>query len=152
MTAIDTVMDALVANTINAVVTKNYNGYGPANASGQLAASISWEQENETTYNVIAVGPAAKYVNTLRYGRKPGAGVPFAAIKKWITDKGLSAGKNERQLSAMAFAIKKSIEKNGNVVYKNGLAPSTIWDDVVQDTDLEQLAEAIGQLVTADIK
>jgi hypothetical protein len=135
------VLDATVADASNAVMTVVYNGIAPANASGLLAQSISWI-ETPRGASIVVSGPAAKYVGTLRYGRRPGKYPPPGVILAWMNVKGIALGEPEQRRRGIAFAIGRKMQQEGNYVYRNKLTPTPIWDDVITRTT-EALTTAI---------
>lgn len=132
------VQDEILGNAVTAVTTVVYNGIAPANATGQLAQSISLK-DSANGFQVVVTGPAAAYVGTLRYGRSPGKPVPVAAIENWMAAKGISGGRK------VAFAIAKGIEKKGTTAYR--MAPTIIWDGVITPDVISKLGLAFAEAV-----
>lgn len=148
----DEIGQMLVENARLAVQTANYNGIGPANASGQLADSIEYRITPEGI-NVVVVGPAAKYVRTLRHGRGPtlneGQGALRPAIREWLDVKGVGAP-DERE--GISYAITKTIHAEGNLVTRRNLAPTNIWDGVITPEVIKQFIEATkNQIVYGNV-
>lgn len=136
------VLDDGVVATVNAVQTVVYNNIAPANASGQLAQSISWIETN-TGAAIVATGPAAKYVGTLRYGRKAGKLPPVRAIRDWMDVKGIATNEEPKVRDRIAWAIAIKMKNEGNYVLRNNMTPTVIWDGVI--TELSQgLADAVA--------
>lgn len=76
-----------------------------ANASGQLANSISYEVNN----GVLRI-TGAPYLRYVLYGRKLGKGPPRKAIEKWIDEKGIVA---EVSRQSLAYLIQRKIAAEG---------------------------------------
>lgn len=144
----------LVAIAQESVRTTNYNGIGPANASGRLADSIGYRVLENGGIDVVVRGEAAKYVGTLRQGRGPtvaeGDGKLRPAIREWLEVKGIG---NPQEREGISYAITKVIHKEGNLVHRNGLAPTNIWDGLVSPEVLKQYAAVVAaQLVNGKLK
>jgi len=80
-------------------------------ATGKLISSLDYNIENSllSTDLVITMQDYGEYVNT---GRKRGAAkVPIKALVEWIKQKGIET--NNKKVLGMAFAIQKTIEKQG---------------------------------------
>ena len=131
-----------------ALLTVNYNGFGPANASGNLARSITY-RETVHGYDIVATGTAARYVSTLRYGRRPGGYVPPAKIRQWIDDKHLFSGADDKKKNQIAYLIARRIQKMGNIVNRRNLSPTDIWNGLVNEEARKMLALAFKKAVLA---
>jgi len=80
-------------------------------ATGKLISSLDYNIEDSllSTDLVVTMQDYGKYVNT---GRKRGAAkVPIKALVEWIKQKGIET--NNKKVLGMAFAIQKTIEKQG---------------------------------------
>jgi len=80
-------------------------------ATGKLISSLDYNIEDSllSTDLVITMQNYGEYVNT---GRKRGAAkVPIKALVEWIKQKGIET--NNKKVLGMAFAIQKTIEKQG---------------------------------------
>lgn len=80
-------------------------------ATGKLISSLDYNIEDSllSTDLVITMQDYGEYVNT---GRKRGAAkVPIKALVEWIKQKGIET--NNKKVLGMAFAIQKTIEKQG---------------------------------------
>ena len=80
-------------------------------ATGKLISSLDYNVEDNllSTDLVITMLNYGEYVNT---GRKRGAAkVPIKALVEWIKQKGIET--NNKKVLGMAFAIQKTIEKQG---------------------------------------
>lgn len=144
----------LVTIAQESVRTTNYNGIGPANASGRLADSIAYRLMPNAGIDVVVTGEAAKYVGTLRQGRGPtvseGDGKLRPAIREWLDVKGIG---NPDQREGISYAITKTIHKEGNLVHRNGLAPTNIWNGLVAPEVLKSYAAVVvAQLVNGELK
>ena len=121
-----------------AIRTVNYNGYGPANASGAAAASIQYRL-TPNGVDIVSVGEPARYVQALVTGRGPtmssGDGSLRMRIREWLDQKNFIP---EEDREGASYAITKSIHKKGTTLYQKG-GNSPIWDAL---TDPEVMAEA----------
>lgn len=80
-------------------------------ATGKLISSLDYNVEDTllSTDLVITMQDYGEYVNR---GRKRGAAkVPIQALVEWIKQKGIET--NNKKVLGMAFAIQKTIEKQG---------------------------------------
>lgn len=80
-------------------------------ATGKLIASLDYTKEETllSTDLLITMNDYGDYVNR---GRKKGAAkVPIQALVEWIKNKGIET--NNKKVLGMAFAIQKTIEKQG---------------------------------------
>lgn len=80
-------------------------------ATGKLIASLDYRVVNSTVGQTLLVEMLdyGKYVNT---GRKRGARkVPVKALVEWVKQKGIET--NNKKALGIAFAIQKTIEKEG---------------------------------------
>lgn len=149
MALVNEALMKLAADAVkNAVMTVDYNGYGAANASGQLYNSIQ-SVPTDRGFDVVATGPAVKYVGTLRYGRRPGTTPPVSAILKWMDVKGVATDVTGSKRTGVAWAIAKKIGKEGNVVTRNNLAPTVIWNDAVDQITEAVAAQMAGAIIEA---
>jgi hypothetical protein len=127
----------LQAITVGAIQTVNYNGYGPANATGKTAASIYWRQ---TKAGIDIMGP--DYVLTLVHGRGPtvanGNGVLRAKIREWLDAKGI--GEPDKR-NSISYAVTRNIHKKGTTLYQKG-GNSPIFDALVSEPVQELIARA----------
>ena len=142
------VMESAKAATIEAVQTVVYNGIAPANATGNLANSIA-VVPTPVGFDVVATGEAARYVGTLRYGRRPGGAVPIVKILAWMDAKGVAAEVTGSKRKGVAFAISRKIMKEGNVVHRRNMAPTNIWDGAVQKIQTEVAGYLANLIVKA---
>ncbi len=81
-------------------------------ATGKLISSLDYKVENSllSTDLVVTMLNYGEFVNT---GRKRGAAkVPIKALVEWIKQKGIET--NNKKVLGMAFAIQKTIEKQGS--------------------------------------
>jgi hypothetical protein len=81
------------------------------NATGKLISSLDFNTSiGAGTFSLLVVGKDyGKWVNT---GRKKGAAkVPIQALVEWIKVKGIET--NNKKVLGMAFAIQKTIQKEG---------------------------------------
>jgi len=136
-----TIAEELTATAIVSVQTVNYNGFGPANASGNLARNITYIPNQWGLFDIVAVDSAAAYVGTLRYGRKAGGSFPSSLILNWMDEKKLFMEQTENKRKSIAFLITRKIVQSGNYINRNNLAPTNIWDEL--------LAEAQGKIGNA---
>lgn len=138
---------ALQEVTVNAIQTVNYNGYGPANASGKTAAAIYWRS---TKAGLDIMGPS--YVNTLVWGRGPtvggGNGQLRMRIRQWLDDKGIGQP-DER--NGISYAVTKSIHKRGTTLYQKG-GPSPIFDALVSEPVQQAIVKAAKTNLINSIK
>ena len=127
----------LQAVAVNAIQTVNYNGYGPANATGKTALQIYWRP---TERGVDLIGPT--HVLTLVHGRGPtvgnGPGVLRPMIREWLDAKNIGEPDERNSIS---FAITKSIHKKGTTLYQKG-GNSPIFDALVSDPVKEMVVKA----------
>lgn len=131
-----------------AVLTVPYNGIAPANASGQLANSIV-SVPNVDGFNVVATGEAARYVMTLRYGRRPGKYPPPGVILQWMDVKGIAVSLPQNRRRGIAFAIGRKMQQSGNYIYRNNLTPTAIWDGAVEKITKAVAADVVSMIVRA---
>ena len=78
---------------------------------------------------------------TMQIGRKPGTRPPFAAIKQWIEDKGITP-RGETTVDQLAFLISRAIGANGTRVHQGSRKGLDILS-IVEAQALE-LADIIG--------
>jgi hypothetical protein len=81
-------------------------------ATGKLISSLDYTINDALLGKelIITMNDYGKYVNT---GRKRGAAkVPIKALVEWIKQKGIET--NNKKVLGMAFAIQKTIEKEGS--------------------------------------
>lgn len=78
-------------------------------ATGKLIASLDYDTRNNNNTLLITMNDYGGYVNR---GRKAGAKkVPIQALLEWIKVKGIET--NNKKALGIAFAIQKTIEKQG---------------------------------------
>jgi len=80
-------------------------------ATGKLISSLNYDtiQRSSSATLLINMEDYGKFVNT---GRKRGAAkVPIDALVEWIKQKGIET--NNKKVLGMAFAIQKTIQKEG---------------------------------------
>lgn len=80
-------------------------------ATGKLIASLDYKRQDTvvSTDLIIEMNDYGTYVNL---GRKRGAAkVPIQALVEWIKQKGIET--NNKKVLGIAFAIQKTIEKQG---------------------------------------
>lgn len=111
MDAITNLLEKFGSETVN-IIRTNITNAGQ-NASGQTSEEIKSEIINDNRVQVSA----PSYVYTLETGRKPGKQPALSPIKKWI-----ETGKPNIQSSidSAAWAIAKSIAKNGTLLFQQG--------------------------------
>lgn len=78
-------------------------------ATGELIASLDYRAKNNNTTLEILMNDYGAYVNRGR--RAGGKKVPIQALVDWIKVKGIET--NNKKAVSIAFAIQKTIEKEG---------------------------------------
>lgn len=84
----------------------------------------------------------ADYLPFITEGRAPGRFPPPDAIIRWINQKGIEPEEGQ-SVESLAFLIGRAMAQTGSQIWKGereGLRP----DDAIDDRDLDQLLEAIG--------
>lgn len=127
--------------TKEAIKTVNYNGYGPANATGRAAESIGFVL-TDRSLQIVSDGEPANYVMTLVDGRGPttsnGDGSLRRKIREWLDVKNIG---QDSQRDGMSYAIAKTIHKEGNTLFRKG-GNSPIFDALLSDEVLDMVADA----------
>lgn len=138
-----------LAQTMAMQVRKNIE---PMKASGKTAASIT----ARATDNSAQVW-ALENIGALEYGRKPtssgaskGNPTLFEQIRKWIVDKGIANGMNEREQKSVAYLITRKIHREGWQTKLNKPI-SSVLEDLDYDTLLRELTAYYGTEFTSDI-
>lgn len=136
---------AIVNVTVNAIRTVDYNGYGPANASGQTAQSIGFVIDDRSL-QIVSDGPAANYVLTLVHGRGPtaanGDGSVRKRIREWLDQKNIG---EQSQRESMSYAITKSIHQKGTTLFQKG-GNSPIFEALVSDDVTAMVTDAVADI------
>lgn len=120
------------------------------NASGSLDESIG--------YKLLPDGVEIygnDYVYYLVYGRRGGNAPPFQSIREWIDDKGIvpDRGSTDEDKDGMAWAIVKTIAKEGTSIYKtfNG-QDSGLFADIFDEESLAELGEQLMAAVSLEFE
>lgn len=119
--------------------------FGPANASGQLAASVRYDLTGNVEGAQLTFY-AASYALTLVFGRKPGKFPPVGQILQWIERKGIlprpdAKGKVPSKQS-LAFLIGRAIAEKGTILHQAG-SPSKLLDPITTDAALQELTQQV---------
>ena len=151
--------EGMIARIQENIRNKPIGRFGPMNASGKTAASLSYEiLENEA--RIYGAG----HIFALEFGRKPteNAGSGGSSLKDrirvWIDDKGIEPqpGANGKPISkdSLAFLISRKIHNEGTILYKAG-GNSGILSDVINEETTGELSEALfyefEQIITSTL-
>ena len=132
------------------IKTVNYNGNGPANASGAAAASIKYRL-TDVGVDIVSVGEPANYIRTLVTGRGPtvgdGSGALRPRIREWLDQKQFIP---EEDRDGASYAITKSIHKKGTSLYQKG-GNSDIFDALTSPEVMAEAATAMKQTILGTI-
>ena len=138
-----------LAETMAVQVRKNIE---PMKASGRTAASVT-ARATDNTAEVWAL----ESIGTAEYGRKPtGSGATrgnptlYDQIRKWIVDKGIANGMDEREQKSVAFLITRKIHREGWKTKLNRPL-SSVLDDMKYDMLLRDVTAYYGVVFTSDI-
>lgn len=123
-------------------------------ATGKLIASLDWNIINSAVGTVLQVtmNDYGKYVNT---GRKRGARkVPVDVLVEWVKQKGIAT--NNKKAVGIAFAIQKTIEKEGIPTVnsrKRGKRIEFIDDTLMRINNevTRRLTEAAGKTIEIEV-
>jgi hypothetical protein len=103
------------------IKTKKVTPYGPMNLTGEAANSlltrVNFPDEYSIQGQIVSVGKAAKYIDTLETGRKAGP-VPFAPIYLWVIRRKLFPEKGTQK--DLAYAITNKIRTEGTLLHRLG--------------------------------
>ncbi len=115
-------------------------------ATGKLISSLNYDtiQRSSSATLLINMEDYGKFVNT---GRKRGAAkVPIDALVEWIKQKGIET--NNKKVLGMAFAIQKTIQKEGIPTRNSRKRGKRI--EFVNDT-LERIDSIILSMIEAGV-
>lgn len=160
--------EKLIKEAQDEIRTKNITGFGAHNTTGNLAQSF----RPVADVNGLVVF-AAKYLETVIYGRKPGKNPPFDAIRQWTIDKGITPNPKEyvrgdkagqpypQELlrDSLSWAIVKKMAKEGSIVWQkfNGnnsellksAIDSTTINDLLNNLTLDLTTEIRSNIISA---
>ena len=118
-----------------------------ANASGQLANSISYVVVNGTKLQIFG----NDYIQYLENGRRPGKRPPTSVIKQWITDKGIVP--TDISVDSLAFLIARKMGEEGSTIYRAGGSDllSSIFNEALQSSVEADFANLIVTEIQSEI-
>lgn len=134
-----------VAAIVDNIRTLPLTRFGPANASGQLAASVRYELTgNEEGARLTFY--AASYALTLVFGRKPGKFPPLSQLLQWIENKGILPRPDEKgrvpSKKSLAFLIGRAIAEKGTILHQ-AQKPSQLLDPITSSAAVDELSTSL---------
>lgn len=134
-----------VAAIVDNIRTLPLTRFGPANASGQLAASVRYTVEDNVDTARLTFY-AASYALTLVFGRKPGKFPPVGAILDWIEQKGILPKPDAKgripSKQSLAFLIGRAIAEKGTILHQAG-SPSKLLEPVTSTAAVQELTRTV---------